>query len=63
MMLLQGQLFIYLTETGQLCYKVPLKPETNVKDVTNIITVTQKPYFAALLEGDRLRENYFNVVF
>ena len=52
-MILQGQLFIYLTETGQLCYKVPLKPETNVKDVTNIITVTQKPYFVALLEGDR----------
>ena len=51
--MIQGQLFIYLVETGQLCYKIPLKPETNVKDVTNIVSVTQKPYFAALLEGDR----------
>ena len=50
---LQGQLFVYFTETGHLCYKIPLKAETNVKDVTNIVSVTQKPYFVALLEGDR----------
>ena len=51
MISLQGQLFVYFTETGQLCFKIPLKPETNVKDVTNIVSVTQKPYFVALLEG------------
>ena len=51
---LQGQLFVYFTETGQLCFKIPLKPETNVKDVTNIVSVTQKPYFVALLEGRAL---------
>ena len=63
MMIIKGQLFIYLTETGQLCYKIPLKPETNVKDVTNIITVTQKPYFAALLEGDRQEKIIFMSTF
>ena len=49
----QGQIFVHLTETGELCFKIPIKQETNVKDITNIVSVTAKPYFVALLEGER----------
>ena len=44
---------MYHSESGELCHKIPLKPETNVKDVTNMVRVTERPYCVALLEGDR----------
>lgn len=50
---IQGILHVYHTQTGELCHKIPLKPETNVKDITNIVSITEKPYFVALLEGDK----------
>ena len=46
-------LYVYHSESGELCHKIPLKPETNVKDVTNMVRVTERPYCVALLEGDR----------
>lgn len=46
-------MYIYLSETGELCHKITLKPETNVKEINNIVPLTGRPYFVALLEGDR----------
>ena len=49
----KGIIHVYHTQTGELCHKIPLKPETNVKDITNIVNLPERPYFVALLEGDK----------
>ena len=47
-------MFVYHSETGELCHKIPLKPESSVKDILNVVHVTERPYIVALLEtGDK----------
>ena len=36
-----------------MCHRIPLKPETSVKDVTNLVAVTERPYIVALLEKEK----------
>ena len=36
-----------------MCQRIPLKPETSVKDVTNLVAVTERPYIVALLEKEK----------
>ena len=36
-----------------MCQRIPLKPDTSVKDVTNLVAVTERPYIVALLEKEK----------
>ena len=49
----QGLLHVYHSQSGEMCQRIPLKPETSVKDVTNLVAVTERPYIVALLENEK----------
>ena len=49
----QGLLHVYHSQSGEMCQRIALKPETSVKDVTNLVAVTERPYIVALLENEK----------
>ena len=50
---MKGLLYVYHSQTGEMCQKIPLKPDTSVKDVTGLVPLTERPYIVALLENDK----------
>ena len=50
---IQGLLHVYHSQTGEMCQKIPLRPDSSVKDVTNLLPVTERPYIVALQEGEK----------